>query len=75
MIVPNKDDIRRFIPKWENRHYWQSHCHTNYLSNINQLKLYDFDLNTLTSNSNLSLKIKTYLDNSGLHIGGLYRCH
>lgn len=32
LIVPNLYDIRRFIPKWRRRHYWQPTCHVNYFS-------------------------------------------
>ena len=80
VIVPNKNDIRRFIPKWRNRHYWQPCCHINYfsfenlnfLSQKNNMKLYDFDSSTLEKDSSLFLKFKTFLDFIGIHIGGLY---
>jgi len=32
VIVPNRNDIRRFQPAWRTRHYWQPHCHINYFS-------------------------------------------
>lgn len=80
VIVPNKNDICRFIPKWKNRHYWQPSCHINYfsfdnlkfLSEKNSMKLYDLNLKTLGSNSSLFLRFKTFLDSIGIHIGGLY---
>ena len=30
VIVPNLHDIRRFIPAWRKRHYWQPFSHINY---------------------------------------------
>jgi UDP-glucose 4-epimerase len=27
VIVPNFHDVRRFIPSWRERRYWQPHCH------------------------------------------------
>ena len=80
VIVPNKNDIRRFMPKWKARHYWQPNCHINYftfdnlkyLSKKNNMKLYNFGLDTLKKENSIFLKIKTFLDIYGLHIGGLY---
>ena len=80
VIVPNINDIRRINPKWRNRHYWQPSCHINnfsfsnlkFLSDKNNMKLYDFGLNTLEKSSSLFLKVKTFLDSIGIHIGGLY---
>ena len=80
MIVPNRYDIRRIIPQWRDRHYYQPSCHINYfsisdlifLTNKNKLDLFDFGPNTLEKNSNLILRFKTILDTLGIHIGGLY---
>ena len=80
MIVPNKNDIRRFMPKWRERHHWQPNCHINYfsfdnlkyLAEKNNMKLYDFSLDTLDSTNSIFLRFKTFLDNIGIHIGGLY---
>jgi hypothetical protein len=80
VIVPNKNDIRQFMPKWRDRHYWQPNCHINYfsfdnlkyLSEQNGMRLVNFGLNTLTSQNSNFLKFKTFLDNIGVHIGGLY---
>ena len=80
VIVPNINDIRRFMPKWRNRHYWQPSCHINYfsyenlnfLSQKNNMKLNDFGLNTLENSCSSFLKLKTFLDSNRIHIGGLY---
>jgi hypothetical protein len=82
VIVPNRYDIRRFLPKWRSRHYWQPSCHINHFSfgdvkNLSQLygmEIHSFGMNSLCSDSdnNIFLKVKTLLDGFGLHIGGLY---
>lgn len=40
IIVPNLHDIRRFLPRWKERHYWQPHCHVNYFTYSNLKKLF-----------------------------------
>ena len=80
IIVPNRYDIRRFMPKWRRRHYWQPSCHINhfsfgdlkYLSQLYEMEIHSFGMNSLCSDSNIFLKVKTLLDRFGLHIGGLY---
>jgi SAM-dependent methyltransferase len=80
IIVPNRHDIRRFLPQWRQRHYWQPHCHISMFSikDINRmcegakLELRPFDFSTLGHRSSLWLKIKTTLDQFGIYIGGLY---
>lgn len=32
IILPNLYDLRRFLPSWRKRHYWQPTCHINYFS-------------------------------------------
>jgi SAM-dependent methyltransferase len=80
IIVPNRRDIRRFLPKWKKRHYWQPHCHINYftckdiisLASDSGLVVKNFDTASLPPGANFLLKVKTMLDNFGFHIGGLY---
>lgn len=80
VIVPNKNDIRRFMSKWRERHYWQPNCHINYfsfnnlkyLAEKNNMKLYDFGFDTLDSKNSIFLRFNTFLDSIGIHIGGLY---
>jgi SAM-dependent methyltransferase len=80
IIVPNRNDLRRFYPAWRKRHYWQPGCHINYFSfsdvlymaSKTGLTLRNFSSSSLPSHGSIFLKIKTLLDNVGLHIGGLY---
>jgi SAM-dependent methyltransferase len=32
VVVPNLMDIRKLIPVWKRRHYWQPHSHVNYFT-------------------------------------------
>ena len=78
-IVPNRHDIRRFFPKFRDKHFWLPRWHINYfsmndlkyLSKLNGMSIHDFGLDTIGHGNNY-LKIKTLLDNFGIHVGGLY---
>lgn len=80
IIVPNRFDLRRFIPSWKKKHYWLPHCHINYfsysdlkyLTSVEGLTLKNFDSSTLPSDASVYLKVKTLLDTLGIHVGGLY---
>ena len=80
ILVPNRNDLRRFLPKWKKRHYWIPHSHINYFSYADiirigtktGLEIKNFDSSSLPPQTSLVLKIKTLLDNFCIHIGGLY---
>ena len=40
VIVPNVRDVRQLHPRWRNRHHWQPHCHINYFSSRDLMRLY-----------------------------------
>lgn len=83
VLVPNASDVRRFIPKWRKRHYWQPHCHINYfthrdlgrLAGMCNLQLLNFPLNAMSINSRQDINFfaKVLLDNVGLRMLGLYQ--
>jgi 2-polyprenyl-3-methyl-5-hydroxy-6-metoxy-1,4-benzoquinol methylase len=80
IIVPNRNDLRRFLPRWKKCHYWIPHSHINYFSYADMihigtqtgLEIKNFDSLSLPPKTSLALKIKTLLDNFCIHIGGLY---
>lgn len=39
IIVPNLHDVRRHIPSWRTRHYWQPRSHVNYFSRFTLFKM------------------------------------
>jgi SAM-dependent methyltransferase len=79
VIVPNRYDVRRFLPSFRDEHYWIPRWHINYfsmsdlqyLSKINNMSIHKFGTDTLDGGSQF-LKFKTLLDGMGIQIGGLY---
>lgn len=80
IIVPNLYDVRRLLPKWRNRHYWQPHCHINYFSYRsldNLLKRFGFDMHPFSFSSiewfsEMLFFPKVIFDQIGFRFGGLY---
>ena len=79
-IVPNVFDIRQLSNGWKDIHHWQPNCHINYFSYSDlkrisskfNMTLKNFSCKSLSDDSSGTNKIKTLLDNMGLHVGGLY---
>jgi SAM-dependent methyltransferase len=79
-IVPNVFDIRQFNKNWRDVEHWQPNYHINYFSYTDlkkisskfNMKLKSFSYKSLSDDSSKTLKIKTFLDGVGVHVGGLY---
>lgn len=80
VIVPNLHDVRRFLPRWRNRHFWQPHCHINsfsFQSLESLLARFDFAVESFGFSSLAWVADKWFLpkvlfDQLGMHFGGLY---
>jgi SAM-dependent methyltransferase len=80
VIVPNLRDIRRFHPRWRERHYWQPHCHINYFSSRDVDRLFSkhgiscrtFGLRTMgLGTGDLALLPRVVADMAGVNLFGL----
>jgi SAM-dependent methyltransferase len=80
VIVPNRNDLRRFHPAWRARHYWQPHCHINYFSTGDLGRLFGehgmrpryFGFEAVGGLSDdTSLLPRVLADRVGLHVLGL----
>ncbi len=77
VIVPNLNDIRRFIPKWKKRHHWQPHCHVNYFKYGDLVKIFknaNIKIKPLEPSVRSSLRflINAIPNKINLHLLGLY---
>jgi SAM-dependent methyltransferase len=80
VIVPNFHDVRRFIPSWRDRHYWQPNVHINFFTEESLGRLFKdagftfhhFGLSTLDLPKDAAFMPKVLLDKLGLPIAALY---
>lgn len=77
VIVPNYYDLRKYIPKWRNRHYWVPHCHLNYFKYSDLVHLFNevnIELKNFSPNikSNKFHLLNTLLNLLNIHIFSLY---
>ena len=80
VIVPNRNDVRRFHAAWRRRHYWQPHCHINYFSRRDldrlfaahgmQLRFFGFEAVGGPSDD-VGLLPRVVADRLGIHVLGL----